>query len=264
MGGVIDGYLVKDLNQDSEKTEKELREKELAAITDVLSHLFILTEISLSLAAPFTATKEIEGQIFSESATAAFTPKIYWDFRLIFRKNESVDNPILTSLAGREWSYRFEIIFNNSPIQTVKFSLHRKGSGNYTSEWAIFKDLYLKTQGEFYLPILEAIHSIRGKMEKFFQSKVPIIKEDIGGLLYGWQHLFGLNAAEISRLVIETRSNKESLAKCNSTLADHRRLISETCQALRDTKGFVKSKKLAEIRENLEKKSHEIMISVST
>lgn len=266
--------LVDDLNEDSEKAVKSAREKELAAINDYLLHLFLLTEVSLGLAAPFFKCDEISGQSFSETAVAINSPGISLDLTLNLKGDHSGPNiydPAFSTIGNKGWSYQFSIIFrslNKEVNKEIKFSLNKEELESIqslvspASGWMLFRELYFENNGEFCSSMFIAIQGLMNAVGRFFEKKVLAIQTK-EGLNAGFERIFEINVDTMVNLMIKFKKVWAFYQNYQQAFLAYGPLVFETCQALRDTKGFVKSKKLAEIREKLERRSKEISASIN-
>lgn len=264
MSSVIAGF-VDALND----AEKEAREKELETLNNQLLRLFLLTEVSLGLAAPFLKSNEIGGQSFSQTALLTNRLGISWDFTLNLHCGEgSMPYAFSDTFVVKGWSYSFSIVFR-SLIKEIKFNLSKENLGSTQSsvspmpEWKLFRELYFENNWGFYYSMLSAVYCLSREVRNFLRIKISTIQAR-EGLLEGWPTLFGTNVDSIVNLIMHDKEGNALFQKHHGASQAYELLISETCQALRDTKGFVKSKKLAEIRENLERKSKEIVASVNS
>lgn len=260
MSNVISGFASFSLDE----ARKEAREKELAALNNGLLRLFLLTEVSLGLAAPFLKSDEIGGQSFSKNMIATNIPGISWEFTLSLSRDEG-NMPYAafnTFTIVRKWSYSFWVIFR-SQTKEIKFNLKKEDLKRFQAPaWTNFKELYLENDGVvFRNSIHMTIFDFSNKVREFFTKKVCSIQMR-EGLGVGCERLFELNTDNAVNLIMGHEEALDRSQKYEDAFQAYGPLVFETCQALRDTKGFVKSKKLAEIRENLERKSKEIMASV--
>lgn len=262
-GSSTPDFLVDDLNQDAEKAAKAAREKELSGIEYHIRHLLVFIDASLASLTPFIETKNelVQDRSFYGYCNSRMS-SFYFTLSLMDIETP-VAQPIFSSLIARGILYSFLVHFR-SQDKEIKFYLRSMGlSKSPGSGWENFKELYLKNDSIFYLSILEALDCIKKQVNRFLENKILSIQQKLG-LPAGFQHLAGINAEWITTLIIDLECVRSLGLKYGEAFNQHQLLVSQACRDLQDTKGFVKSKKLAQIRENLERKSQKIAASVNT
>jgi len=140
------------------------------------------------------------------------------------------------------------------------------GSANYTIGWAEYTDsIRIMLQRQLTAPesVVEDIVKILDKWHALFIERVRRWLNDNPMLDEMFTRMVGLKRSH-EEVVAEMASLRENLAKSYGIItAGHEKnrvlckQIRETARALRDTKGFVRSKTLMGIRENLENVLHE-------